>query len=295
MISNFKLFTLLFAVLVFSACTNDAGKEVTVSDEDLTELDELPKNDVVYSIPSPNEQYDLLYTLTNQVDQTIVNDLASAKNYNTIEQKALNFGVYLSDAAYLLKYNQGKKVFINYVSVLDKLGSEIDITKIYGEELLKEIESAEGDNDRLYELSSDNYLKIFDQLIENNKGAELALILTGSWIETFHILFHSAGEFNENLDIQEYILDQRYMLENLEGFAQMYGDNENVKNSLTNLSAILDMYNQLDCRDSKIEIKEKENVKVLDGGMSCVFNEKSYDDMKAKVEEIRKSIISIIS
>lgn len=266
-------------------------KTVDVEVENET-TDNEPKNEVVYSIPSPNEQYDLLYFLGGKVDPTYVNDLSRMSNYTTTKEKALNFGVYMSDAAYMMKFNQGKKVFLDYVSTLDELGRSLDVSQVYGEDLLAKVENIGADSEKLFELSSDNYLKVFDKMIENDKGKELSLMLSGAWIETMHILFKTAGGYDKDFEIQEAITDQRFVLDNLIGFVSKYEESEDVSETLKKLQSIKDLYGNLDCTEASVEVKEQDdNSFVLDGGDSCLFTEDTYSSMESLIKEIRDSII----
>lgn len=279
--------------LIVSCNSEESQEKKSVDIETQTEeKNDGPKNEVVYSIPSPNEQYDLLYFLGGEVDPEYVNDLSRMSNYTTTKEKALNFGVYMSDAAYMMKFNQGKKVFLDYVSTLDELGRSLDVSQVYGEDLLDKVEEIGADSDKLFELSSDNYLQVFDKMIENDKGKELSLMLSGAWIETMHILFKSAGEFEEDFEIQEAIVDQRYILDNLMGFAEEYKDNQDVSDILEKLDEIKSIYENLDCTQASVEVKENDdNSFVLDGGDSCLFTQESYSSMKKLISEIRDSII----
>lgn len=282
---------LLYLMVSCNSEESHDKKTVDVEVENET-TDQEPKNEVVYSIPSPNEQYDLLYFLGGEVDPTYVNDLSRVSNYTTTKKKALNFGVYMSDAAYMMKFNQGKKVFLDYVSTLDELGRSLDVSQVYGEDLLNKVEEIGADSEKLFELSSDNYLNVFDKMIENDKGKELSLMLSGAWIETMHILFETSGQYDANFEIQEAIIDQRYILDNLIGFVSKYKENEDVNEVLEKLYKIKDAYEDLDCTQASVEVKEQDdNSFVLDGGESCLFTQKTYSSMESLIKEIRDSII----
>lgn len=295
-----KLTLIISSVLLIGAfsCKNesDEKKKVDIPTEDQKENnteDEEPKNEVVYSIPSPSEQFDLLRALGGEVDPTTVNELSNMSEYSTREELAMNFGVYLSDASYMMRYNQGKKVFLDYVSTLDEMGQELDITKVYGEDLLKKVEEIGADSEKLFDLTSDNYLTIYDQMIANDKGAELSMILGGSWIETMHILFNASGEYEENFEIQEYIIDQRFIMENLMGFISDYNEDPGVKRLEGYLSRIAEAYDKLDCQESSLEVDKGEGeMIILDGGDSCIFTEESYNNLNSLINEIRDEIIS---
>lgn len=296
-----KLTLVISSILLIGAfaCKSDADdkKKVEIPTEDQKEdnedMDQEPTNEVVYSIPSPNEQFDLLQALGGKVDPTAVNELSNLSEYTSREKLAMNFGVYLTDASYMMRYDQGKKVFLDYVSTLDEMGQELDITKVYGEDLLKKVEEIGADSEKLFELTSDNYLTIYDQMIANDKGAELSMILGASWIETMHILFNASGEYEENYEIQEYIIDQKYIMENLRGFMSDYGDDAGVEMIQGYLDKIDAAYQELDCQESSLEVNQEEGgTIVLDGGSSCLFTEDSYNNLKSLIIEIRGEIIS---
>lgn len=288
----------LFIALLFGvfSCTSDSSQKKDLGVSSDSEMDSTmnvePKHEIVYSMPSPNEQYNLLQSLKGTVDTELMHDLSKAKDYVTPYKVASNFGIYVSDAAYLMKYKQGKNVFLRYVSTLEKLGDKIGITKVYKKELIKKIEDADGDSEKLFEISSDNYLTIYDQLIENKNGEELGLILSGSWIETMHILFHTAGGFGESIEIEEYIIDQKDVLKNLKGFLSVYEENEDVSKMMDELNKIEVAYNNLDCKETTLKMEKEGKTMILNGGASCLFTAISYKDMKELIDSIRTSIIS---
>jgi len=288
-----SIYILSIMFFVFTSCNSDDKQMKDVSDTlSEVEVEEELKHEIVYSIPSPNEQYDLLRSLSEDVDPTIVNKLSNSSNYTMADKKALNFGVYLSDAAYLMRYEQGKKVFLDYLSTLDKLGQDIDITKVYGEDLIKEVEEVGANSEKLFDISAKNYITIYDQLIENEKGVELSLILSGAWLETMYILFNTAGEYDENYEIEEYIVDQRYVLENLKGFVDSYSDDTRIQPVLDYFKEINQVFKEMDCEETSINVENKEGTVILNGGMSCLFTADSYSKMKSLIEKIRTSIIS---
>lgn len=287
-----KIVYVIFVGLFITSCSDDnLPKQVDVQLDETIGND--PKNEIVFAIPSPNEQFDLLQNLGGEVNTLLVHDLAKLDDYSSIKSIALNFGIYTADAAYMMRYNQGKSVFMNYVSGLDKMGGKLGIAQIYGEDLLNTIEEAQDDADLLYDISSDNYLKVYDKMIENEKSAELSMILAGGWIETMHILFNTAGEYDADFEIQESITEQRYVLENLIDFISEFQENSDVQDVISMLNEVLLSYDKLDCESTEVEVKQGENDSmILYGGDSCLFTNDSYNAMKTLVNEIRNSIIA---
>jgi hypothetical protein len=290
------IYTLSAAMLLFS-CTEEAEiiendtKDVVVdTDEDIEEEEELI-NEVVYTIPSPQEQFDQLQMLGGDMNTSLAHDLSIAEDYNTIESKSLAFGVYSADAAYMMRYDQGKKVFMDYITALEKIGDKLGISQMYGEDFIAEVEALSDDPEALFELSSDNIISVYNNMIENDKGVELSLILAGGFIQTMHILFETCGSFEGDLLVQELIKDEQLVLENLIVLLSDYTDNTKVESVQMMLKEFDEMYYEMDCTSTEVEVKKLEGSRTLFGGASCVFTEEVYDKMHEYVKKMRQEII----
>lgn len=288
-------------VFFMGACSEEAEESTKKVEQDVLEEDEANDeeddsseiNDIVYIIPSPSDQFDNLRDLGGDINTSFIHDLEKANEYATNEAIALNFGVYSTDAIYMMRFDQGKKVFTDYISVLEKMSESLGISQIYGEELMAEIEDVQDDPDELYDISSDNYLDVYDKLIENEKGPELALLVAGGWIQTMQILFETAGSFDGDMLIQDFITNEQLVLENLNEFLSHYEDNDRIAELLVDLKKLAGIYGEMDCKSTELEVhKENEESQVLFGGASCVFSEPVYNKMHEFVEEIRDKIIS---
>lgn len=286
------IYTISIALVAF-ACTDES--EVVENDVkdlsiDLDGDDEI-FNEVVHTIPSPQEQFDQLQMLGGDMNASLAHDLSIAEDYNTVEAKSLAFGVYSADAAYMMRYDQGKKVFMDYVSALEKIGDRLGISQMYGDEFISEIEELSDDPEALFELSSDNIISVYNNMIENDKGVELSLILSGGWIQTMYILFETCGSFEGDLLIQELIKDEQLVLENLIVLLSDYTDNERVSSVYEMLTALDDLYLEMDCESTEVEVKKLEGSKTLFGGASCIFTEEVFNKMHKFVQDMRAGIL----
>lgn len=289
------IYTFSLAMLIFS-CSEESEivendlKDVAV-DTDTEEVEEEHINEIVYTIPSPQEQFDQLQMLGGDMNASLAHNLSIAEDYNTIETKSLAFGVYSADAAYMMRYDQGKKVFMDYVTALEKIGDKLGISQMYGQEFIAEVEELSDDPEALFELSSDNIISVYNNMIENDKGVELSLILAGGWIQTMHILFETCGSFEGDLLIQELIKDEQLVLENLIVLLSDYTDNEKVDSIHTMFKELDEIYLSMDCKSTEVEVKKLEGSKTLFGGASCIFTEEVYDKMHDFVSKMRARII----
>lgn len=282
----FSAFAFIFSI----SCEDDNDqKSVDLSDDS---NDGLPKNEIVYMVPSPNDQINALSLITDDFDQLLVNDLSSGEKYLSEKSVALNFGIYSTDLAYLMRNEQGEQLFIKYINVLESMGEKLGITQIYGEEILSLIDDSKDNPDEIYNIAGDNYLKVYDKMIENQKSAELSLILAGSWVETMHLLFNSAGMFSENQDLEDEITDQKYVLENLIALMEN-SDNENVNEIKNTFNELNSLYAKLDCQSTEVKVeKDSINSMTLYGGESCLFTENTFNEMKSKIDQIRNNFIA---
>lgn len=289
------IYTISIALLAF-ACTNESEvvendvKDLSIDIEGEEEEEEI-FNEVVHTIPSPQEQFDQLQMLGGDMNASLAHDLSIAEDYNTVESKSLAFGVYSADAAYMMRYDQGKKVFMDYVSALEKIGDRLGISQMYGDEFISEIEELSDDPEALFELSSDNIISVYNNMIENDKGVELSLILSGGWIQTMYILFETCGSFEGDLLIQELIKDEQLVLENLIVLLSDYTDNERVSSVYEMLTALDDLYLEMDCESTEVEVKKLEGSKTLFGGASCIFTEEVFNKMHKFVQDMRAGIL----
>lgn len=283
---------LFLVCLVHVGCSEESIKK-QVDVPDVSGNANAVNNESVYVIPSPNEQFDLLQQLGGEVNTLIIHDLSRLDEYSSVQSIALNFGVYSADAAYMMRFNQGKSVFMNYLSGLDKMGEKLGISQVYGKDLVDSIAAAQNDASLLFEISADNYLKVYDKMVDNEKDAELAMILTGGWIEIMHILFKTSGDFNVNPAIQESIAEQRYVLENLIDFTSGCENKEAVQDVIVMLESVLTAYKSLDCESSSVEVtKGGDNSIILDGGESCSFTRETYNTLRSLIHELRNKIIA---
>jgi 5'-3' exonuclease len=281
---------ILFGITVFSliSCSNhsDAPKDLVLNQFDETADIQVEQ----FGIPSPNEQLDLLHMLGGEMIPGIVHDLTKIDDYVGTFEMATLFGIYSADAAYMIRFDQGRKVFLNYVSALDRLGERMGIVQIYGKELVESIESAET-NQELYAISSDNYLKVYGKMLEHDKDVDLALILAGGWIEIMHILFESNGDFDSNQALEESMAEQIYVLDNLIEFMGNYAEaNAELAGLLSDLNEVHQLFSNLDCSSSELDVKEGETT-IISGGEVCVFTADGYDEMRQKISSLRNKLI----
>lgn len=278
----------LACTLVLVSCGGEEKKEAQVY-EDQTENSEEVLVD--YNIPSPSEQFALISKLDVKKNTAIMHDANMADSYTTTTQKALNFGVYTADVAYLTSFNETNK-YLSYFGKLEKLGKDIGVAQVFGNQLGELAKKWDGNADSLFRLSDETYNKTFQRLIEIDKGAELSLMLVGGWIESMHLMIGSSKGFGNSPKLEKAIADQKLVAENLLEFLVSYQDNPDVKSYTSDIQSILDIYSKMDCSSSETRVENANGKLNFSGGESCKLTLEVFDALQKKISEIRKKIVN---
>ncbi|RFC53216.1 hypothetical protein [Brumimicrobium aurantiacum] len=275
-------------IFVLFACEEEPS---TVNDSQVTELEveniiNLDTNkQIFYAIPSPDEQLSILSNLTSIFNPDILNKLTV---YDKKPKQLLNFGVYLSDLAYLVRFQQSNDNMINYRSALEELSGQLGLDF--------NLESKKEEHDIVEAVLSDNYwnenLKYYTTLYNSVQSKvdsnDFTLMMNGYWIESMYIFFHSEDSVYSNENLKEYIIDQRYILKNLLRINSTKKDSK-YYNQLKKLER---SYEKLNCNYHDLEIENKESKVILHGGTVCTFTPETFKSMQSIVDKIRTSFIS---
>lgn len=270
------------------SCGGEEKKEAQVNDEQEKNTEEVL---VDYNIPSPSEQFALISKLDVKKNTAIMHDANMADKYTTSAQKALNFGVYTADVAYLTSFNETNK-YLSYFGKLEKLGKDIGVAQVFGNQLGELAKKWDGNADSLFRLSDETYNKTFQRLIEIEKGGELSLMLVGGWIESMHLMIGSSKGYGKSPKLEKAIADQKLVAENLMEFLVSYQDNADVKSYTGDIQAILDIYGKMDCASSETRVENANGKLNFSGGETCKLSEEVFSELKKKVEEVRKKIVN---
>ncbi|HLP53951.1 MAG TPA: hypothetical protein VK151_02945 [Fluviicola sp.] len=282
----------LFAglALILSACGGGEEKK-TIDAEATTEAGQETTSFIDFNIPSPSEQFALISKMDVVKNTKGLHNPDAADSYNTSAQKALNFGVYTADVAYLTSFNETNK-YLTYFGKLEKLGNDIGVAKVFGTELGELAKKWDGNADSLFRLSDETYNKTFQRLIEIDKGNELSLMLVGGWIESMHLMLGSSKGYGKSPKLEKAVVDQKLVAENLFEFLVSYQDNEDVAAYAKEIESVLKVYEEMDCSSSETKVENANGKLNFSGGEECRLTEKCFNDLKTRVEAIRTKIIS---
>lgn len=282
------------SILLLSCGGDNDGNELTninVTDTVEAEMDTTGmSSDIVmeYSVPTPNELFEIVKAQGGEKQMNLVNPLENSENYVDQKSKAINFGVYSADVAYLSCFGIGTD-FLKYFKKIEELGDELGISGAFNEDIMERIESNEGDTDSLFAISNDTYYESYSYLEENEKGTELSLIMAGGYVESLFIVSNLVTTYSDDDPIVSKIGDQRVILESLIDFISSYMEDpsvEEVAGDLMDLQAVFEDNMEFEESDASTSNSESGTL-VVSGGGSYKMSEIAYNAIKAKATELR--------
>jgi hypothetical protein len=285
---------LLFcATLAINCGSNDLDVDLETPDTDIseTEMTETIKpSGIEYSVPTPNELFGIVKEEGGALQIDLINSLENEEGYIDLKSKALNFGVYSADLGYMSCFDHSLE-FLKYTKTVERLGEELGISEVFDKDLMDRIENNEGNNDSLFTISNDTYYDSYQFLEENEKGTELALIISGGFIESLYIVSNLVDDYEENNAIIKKIGDQKLVLENILDFCTTYMDDSNVAEIMDHLYTLGETFdNTMDFVESESNIAKEDGISTISAGGHLEMNEKAFLAVKEKVADIRTNI-----
>lgn len=279
-----------FAFLVAGCSGSSDENEIQNVDIDSTDLvtADSTLQVVDYSVPTPNELFEIIKLQGGKQQMNLVNSLENSENYVDVKSKALNFGVYSADVAYLSCFGIGID-FLKYFKKIEELGEELGISGAFDQGVMERIENNEANADSLFTISNDTYYNSYMYLEENQKGVELSLIMAGGYIESLYIITNLVKTYSDSDPIVEKIGDQKVVMENLIDFITQYGDDASVAEVITDLKSLSEVFEKsMTFQESSSKVSNSEDgTLMISGGGAYIMTKDAFDKIKAKSAELR--------
>ena len=292
-----KIGAIACSILLITSCNGGSDIEVDVTDNDTVqqvenniENVETNENKIEYSVPTPNELFDIVKLQGGELNIDLINSLDNQEKYIDTKSKALNFGVYSADIGYMSCFDHGIE-FLKYTKAIEKLGNDLGISDVFDKDLMDRIENNEGDSDTLFLISNQTYYDSYQYLEENEKGTELSLIICGGYIESLFIVTHLVDKYSDDNPIIDRIGDQKLVLENIIDFCMTYMDDQSVNEVMSDLMELGKVFeDNMTFVESDAKVENEGDVTVLSGGGHFKMNEKAFNAIKEKITELRNKI-----
>ena len=299
---KYKLFTITTSLFLASCSSNT--EEVAVNEavsETIQEdsNDESAADNLFYQVPTPNELFAVLKNSNVSYNRENLSDVSNASNYLTKASKALNFGVYTADLAYVTSLGQMDDAS-KFFETVRSLSKDLEIENAVDEVIMKRLQTnLENSNaDSLFYLSNETYYNAYSYLQENGRRDVLGMIVVGGWIEGLNIILN-LEPYSEGSEVCQRIADQKLTLENLLIFTSTI-ENDQLAEIVGELSAIEEIFNYVSDDVDDTESSEsteftssesEDGVMIFGGGESSSINEEQFNQLKSVVLDLRTSII----
>ena len=295
----------LITIFAFSitSCSNSNEAEVPAASEEVVgQIEEESTSEVVedhmfYQVPTPNELFAVLKNADVAYNRENLNDISNVNKYETKASKALNFGVYTADLAYITSLGQMDDAS-KFFETIRNLSKDLEIENAVDEVILKRLQSnLENSNaDSLFYLSNETYYNAYSYLEENDRRDVLAMIVVGGWIEGLNIILN-LEPYSDGSEVCQRIADQKLTLENLMIFTSTI-ENDQLSEIVGELSAIEEVFNsEIIEEEAEAEVTEftssesEDGVMIFGGGVSSSISEAQFNELKSIVLDLRTSII----
>lgn len=218
------LYFVLFFV-VFSACQPKKKQNLNQNQVNDTIQNQNIKNDTTrkilvytkYKIPLPVEFYHILKKENVNFNQTNLNPTENLNKYNTSISKSINFGIYASDLAYCSVFEQNQMVLL-YFNATRELARDLRIDKGYSQDIVTRLKNNIEQPDSLVIISDQMYWAVCNHLESNNQINILPFIITGGWLESFHLIIRSIDIENPQKKYRNLLLKQEIAIANLRNY-----------------------------------------------------------------------------
>lgn len=287
--------SIIFITINFS-CKTDVKRDTQNEIDTQALSDSLlasDENHVFYSFPSSQEMFSFIKKDADLVYRTdLVNPTENISKYIDSKSKTLALGVYLADLSYMTLFNKTSTAY-DYIDIITNLSNDLRINLPFQDSILERIKNNLNNPDSLIIISDQYSLKIIDYLLQNNKDKILANITSASYIEGLYIAVNLVEEYSDDNEVIQRIVEQKHSFTNLIKYANKYHTDENTKVAIELLNDIYDMFKKFpETQESESKIERVGNNKmVLKGGKKIQISENEFNELKAKVIEVRTKII----
>ena len=284
--------------LLFYACEEDKKRGGNDTDNQKTEKKETKKGPQlleiegkVFSVPSPIQTAFLLKSSGATYSSDLLNSTAFVSNYTTTDKKAMNLGIFGADLGYATIYDQTQDA-ISYMAITKRISSELGMTNLFDEAMLTRFESNLGNQDSLLSLVSDAFKSADGYLKSNDQDNLSVLILAGGWIETLHFATNLAKTSTNDV-IKKRIGEQKITIKNLINLLLPYQERPETGAVINKLNELNDLYQDIEFKYTFVhpEVDVANKTTTILSESKVIMTQEQLDDITAKVDEIRNSII----
>jgi hypothetical protein len=259
-------FILPILILSFTGCTScknrTSGKlQKKVEMEQIKSIENQIETNI-YPLPSSAAVIKMLTELEVGYIIGISNPVANTKKYFSSTTRAINLGVYGADLSYATLYNIQQEV-INYLDAIRSLSNELNMSKIYNEELYEKIKANIDNKDELVKILTKAFNDTYSYLSENDQQPLALLVVGGAWVEGMFLTTHVSEAAYQVAGISGVLLEQKKSFELFLDISKPYSNDPSVSDFVKILDPVKKVYEGIGTSLTDQNIKDI--TKVIDG------------------------------
>jgi hypothetical protein len=207
---------LISSLAILTSCTSckdrTAGKEQKKVEQEQVKTIENQIETNVYPLPTSASVIKTLTELEVGYIIGLSNPVENTKKYFSGTTRAINLGVYGADLSYATLYNIQQEV-INYLNAIRSLSNELNMSKIYNEDLYEKIKANFDNRDELVKILTTAFNDTYAYLTENDQQPLALLVVGGAWVEGMYLTTNVTDAAFQAAKFSRVLLEQKKSFE----------------------------------------------------------------------------------
>ncbi len=212
-------------------------------------------NHNVYPLPTSAEVIKMLTDLEVGYIIGISNPVENSKKYFSSSTRAINLGVFGADLSYVTLYNQQQSV-INYLDAIRSLSNELNMSKIYNEDLYTKIKQNFDNKDELVKILTSSFNDTYAYLSDNDQQPLALLVVGGAWVEGMYLTTHVSEAAYQVAGISKVLLEQKKSFDLFLDITKPYLNDPSVGDFVKLLDPVKNVYEGLGTSLTEQNIKD---------------------------------------
>ena len=249
---------------------------------------------IFYSLPSPLETAMLIKNAGAIYNEELLNPTTNTSRYITAKSKALNLGIYSTDLSYASLFDQTQAT-LDFIGAAKAMADGLNIMDAIDETTITTLEENINNREMIIDIISETLMNSSSFLKENGLEATASVVLVGGWMEGLFISTNLVDDTKlKGNKLVERIVDQKLSLDIMVNLLMQSPEDEDAMAVLDDVKALKIIFDKITIEQGEVTAIEDPdtNVTTLKSDSSIKIPRDVFQELKAKVAEIRSSYIS---
>ena len=287
-------------IILFSACnsTPETANNSTIETNKTERVIDTSKESanikqLFYAIPTPVALANFVEKTGAHYNKDILNPIENVTEYHSEASKALNLGVYGADLCNAGVFDKLQEMMF-FMKCVSKLSKELGIEGCFNQNIVQRMEENKNNRDSLLKIINTSFYNANTYLKTNDRASISALILSGAWIESLHILTE-ATKSADNTEVVSRIAQLKPSLESLTTLLNLYKGKEGVDAVLGQLQGLKELYKKVDLGTDKAATTTDNltNVSTLEITQKITIKKELLEAIVKSAQVIHKNITRV--